>query len=103
MRLFWTVLKIALGLAIAIPVGLIVLATTLGILGALFGLAVLVLKLAFVGLIAYGAFRVARGLFGSTPAPKPQQPVVHELPSRDPYYDAAMRELDSELGRYDRR
>lgn len=101
MRTVWKLFKIALALAIAIPLGLIVLATTMGILGALFGLAVLVLKLAFVGLIAYGAFKLARNLFfgpAPKPAPKPAPaPVVPQLPPRDPYYEAAMRELDSEL------
>lgn len=97
MRTVWKLFKIALALAIAIPLGLIVLATTMGILGALFGLAVLVLKLACVGLIAYGAFKLARNLFFG-PAPKPAPaPVVPQLPPRDPYYEAAMRELDSEL------
>ncbi len=101
MRFFWSIIKIALALAIGIPLCLIALATTLGILGALVGLAMLVLRLALVGLVVYGVFRLARGLFGSSP--KPKAPAVHDLPPVDPYYQAAMRELDSELGHYDRR
>lgn len=98
MRTLWKLFKIGIALAIAIPLGLIVLATTMGILGALFGLAVLVLKLAIVGLIAYGAFKLARNVFFGPPAPKPAAPPAHrELRPADPYYEAAMRELDSEL------
>lgn len=98
MRILWTLFKIMIGLAIAIPVGLIALAVTVGILGTLVGLAVLTLKLACVALVAYGVFRVARHLLW--PSRKtPPAPLMRELPSvSDPYYQAAMRELDSELG-----
>ncbi|HEY4216711.1 MAG TPA: hypothetical protein VGM67_06205 [Gemmatimonadaceae bacterium] len=99
MRMIWKLVKIALVLAIAIPLGLIVLATTLGVLGALVGLAFLVLKLAMVGLIAFAGFRLVRRLFGSARAPAPSAPVVRELTAVDPYYTAAMRELDAEMGR----
>ena len=95
MRLFWTILKIIVGLAIAIPVGILALALTFGVLGALFGLAFVVLKLALIGLVGYGMFRVVRHMFW--PSPKTPAPKVHELPPVDPYYEAAMRELDAEI------
>jgi hypothetical protein len=97
MRILWTILKVIIGLAIAIPVGIMVLALAFGILGTLFGLAVLALKLACVALVGYGVFRVARHMFGS--ARKPVAPPIPELRSADPYYEAAMRELDSEIER----
>jgi hypothetical protein len=96
MRILWTLVKVILGLAIAIPLGIIGLVLTLGILGSLFGLAVLALKLACVGLVGYGLYRVARFIF--SPSPKPTAPPVRELPPRDRYYEAAMRELDAEMG-----
>ncbi|HET7565080.1 MAG TPA: hypothetical protein VFJ96_08820 [Gemmatimonadaceae bacterium] len=101
MRILWTVLKVIVGLAIAIPLGIIGLVLTLGILGTLFGLAVFALKLACVALVGYGLFRVARFFF--TPAPKPPTPPVRELPTTDPYYEAAMRELDAHIGDTPRR
>ncbi len=96
MRILWTLVKVVVGLAIAIPLGIAALAISLGILGGLLGLAVLVLKLACVGLVGYGVFRVARALFGTSS--KPQAQVMRELRPADPYYEAAMRELDTEMG-----
>ena len=96
MRVLWTVTKVILGLAIAIPLGVLALALTLGLVGTLLGIAILLVKLGVIGLIGYGLYRVARLLFASTkttPAP------VRELPPADRYYEAAMRELDTELGR----
>jgi hypothetical protein len=97
MRILWTLFKIIIGLAIAIPLGIMALALTAGVLGTLFGLAVLVLKLACVALVGYGVFRVARAMF--VPNRKPAPPPIPELRSVDPYYEAAMRELDSEIER----
>jgi hypothetical protein len=97
MRILWTLLKIIIGLAIAIPLGIVGLVLTLGVLGGLLGLAIVALKLAFVGFIGYGMFRAARYLVA--PAPKPNAEPVRELPTPDPYYEAAMRELDAEMGR----
>jgi len=94
MRILWTFAKIVIGLALLIPLGIVVAATAFGILAALIGLAVLTLKLAVFGLIGYAVFKVARHLF----APAPQRPVVRELPPVDKHYEAAMRELDMELG-----
>lgn len=101
MRILWTLLKVIIGLAIAIPLGIVALAITLGILGGLLGLAILAIKLAFVGLIGYGLFRVARSMFGGSPKPAAQP--LRQLPMSDPYYDAAMRELDVEMGVNSRR
>jgi hypothetical protein len=98
MRILWTLLKVIVGLAIAIPVAFLGLALAAGLVGTLIVLAVIALKLAIVGGIAYGLFRLARGIFA--PSRKPPQAVARELsaPSPDPYYQAAMRELDAELG-----
>jgi hypothetical protein len=96
MRILWTLLKTILALAIAIPLGIMALVLSLGVLGGLLALAVLTLKLACVGLVAYGMFRVARFMFGGKSAAK--RPVARELPAPDPYYEAAMRELNSEMG-----
>ena len=95
MRGLWMLLKIVLGLAIAVPLGVVALALTLGLLGTLVGLAIVVLKLACMGLIGYGVYRVARLAFGPS---RTTRPPVRELPPSDPYYEAAMHELDSELG-----
>jgi hypothetical protein len=98
MRVLWTLLKVIIGLAIAIPVAFLALALTAGLVGTLIALAVIALKLAIVGAIGYGLFRLARAVLAPSrhvpPAP------IRELstPARDPYYDAAVRELDAELG-----
>jgi hypothetical protein len=96
MRILWTILKIIIGLAIAIPVGLLVLALTVGVVGTLLGLAIAALKLACIAFVGYGVYRVARYVLA--PAPKPAAPPIRELRPADPYYEAALRELDSELG-----
>ena len=96
MRVLWMLIKIILGLAIAIPLGIVALALTLGLVGTLVGVAILVLKLACVGLVGYGLYRVVRLVVAPS---KTTPPPVRELPPVDPYYEAAMRELDSELGR----
>jgi hypothetical protein len=96
MRIFWTLFKVILGLAIAIPVGILALALVAGVVGTLVGLAIMTLKLACIALVGYGLFRFAGLFFGprKVPAARP----VREIPSADPYYDAAMRDLDAELG-----
>ena len=99
MKVLWTLLKVVIGLLVAIPVSIIVLATALGILGALVGVAILMLKLVVYGLVGWAAFRlIARLLRG--PSCDRRKRVIAELPlsPADPYYDAAMRELDRELG-----
>lgn len=100
MRILWTLLKVIVALAIAIPLGIIALGAVLGIFGVLIGLAVLALKLACVAFVGYGAYRLVRHVFW--PTPTPPQPSALPLPdlqrSTDRYYEAAMRELDAELG-----
>ena len=49
MGMLWKLFKIVIALALAVPLSIIVLATALGVLGALMGLAILTLKLAVVG------------------------------------------------------
>jgi hypothetical protein len=96
MRILWTFAKIVIGLALLIPLGIVVAATAFGILGLFIGLAVLALKIAVFGLVGYALFKVARHLFA--PAPQPAGPVMRDLPPVDRHYEAAMRELDMELG-----
>ncbi len=96
MRILWTLLKVIIGLAIAVPLGIVALVFALGILGSLLGLAILVLKFAVLGLVGYGLFRAMRYLFA--PAAKSTPGPARELPMPDPYYQAAMRELDKEMG-----
>src|SRR5438067_5200746 len=59
-RIIWTLVKIAIGLAIAVPLGMFLIAAALGVLGAVVGLAVTAVRLACIGLVAYGAFRAFR-------------------------------------------
>jgi hypothetical protein len=96
MRMLWTLLKVVIGLAIAVPLGVLALAVTLGVLGALLGLAIVTLKLACVALVGYGAFRLLRRALGR-PSGVRTRPTP-ELPAPDPYYRAALRELEAELG-----
>jgi hypothetical protein len=95
MRVLWTLVKVIIGLAIAIPVGFLALTLTVGVVGTLLGLAVFALRLACIGLVGYGVYRLARLLFGSSS--KAATAPIRELPQRDPYYEAAMRELDAEM------
>jgi len=97
MRIMWTLFKIIIALAITIPVALFALALTAGVVGAFVGLAVTALRVAVIALVVYGVYRIARFFFA--PASASAKPVVAELPAVDPYYVAAMRELDSELRR----
>lgn len=99
MKVLWTLLKVVIALLVVVPVSIIVLATALGILGALVGLAVLALKLVVFGLICWGAFRLIAHLLCG-PSRARRKPQIAELPLSpvDPHYEAAMRELDQELG-----
>jgi hypothetical protein len=97
MRIMWTLFKLIIALAITIPVALFALALAAGVLGTVVGLAIVAARLACIALVGYGVYRIARLFFA--PASAPANPVVSELPAADPYYVAAMRELDSELRR----
>jgi hypothetical protein len=97
MRLLWTIVKLVIALVVVIPISIIVLAVTLGLFGAVVGLAFVALKLAVFGLLAYGLLRlVGRLLFSRASGSHPE--AISELPPPDPHYEAAMRELDRELG-----
>jgi hypothetical protein len=101
MKVLWTLLKIVIALALVIPLSIIVLATALGILGALVGVAILALKLAVFGLVGLGVFRLITRLVRGAANGK-RRNTVTELPPADPHYEAAMRELDRELGQVPR-
>jgi ABC-type transport system involved in cytochrome c biogenesis permease subunit len=97
MRLLWTLVKLGIAAVLVIPIAIIVLGIALGVFGALLGLAILTLKLALLGLICVGVFRlIARLVRGPGPAPQPRQ--IAGAPKVDPYYEAAMRELDRDIG-----
>ena len=101
MRLLWNLAKFVLALVLIVPVCIVVLALTLGILGTLFGLAVFALKVAFAGLIVYGAFRLMSHLFGGPSVrsrPREIPGAAEPMPRRDRYEEEALRELDRELG-----
>lgn len=97
MRFLWKAFKVLLAIAFGIPLLIIALGVGFGILGAMVGLAILVLKLACVALLAWVVFRVVAGVFGGdrrAATPLPPRP----LPPPDPHYQEAMRELEEALG-----
>ena len=96
-RSLWILVKIIIGLAVAIPVGVFVLGMTFGLVGMAVAVVSAAVRLACIGLVGYGLYRLARFFF--VPAAKPPKAAAPELASADPYYAAAMRELDSELRR----
>ena len=99
MKVLWTLLKVVVALLVVVPVSIIALATALGILGALVGLAVLALKFVVFGLICWGAFRLISHLVcGSSRSRRTSQNAELPLSPVDPHYEAAMRELDRDLG-----
>ena len=101
MRLLWTLVKVVIAVAVAIPVSIVVLTVALGILGTVVGLALMALKVAVLGLVAWGVFRVITALVrGGKRRADPSPAKV--LPPADPHYEAAMRELDRELGEVSR-
>ena len=97
MRILWTTVKLVLALVVVVPISIIVLAVTLGLFGALVGLAFVMLKFAVFGLLAWVLFRLVGSLFGVR-ARGAEPRATPQLPPRDPHYEAAMRELDRELG-----
>lgn len=97
MRALWTLTKVLLALAVGIPIAIIALSVVFGVMGAIVGLAILALRIAIVGLVVWGVFRLAVALFGG--APRRSKPRAAELPEPvDPYVEIATRELDRELG-----
>ena len=98
MRVLWTLFKVIIGLAIAIPVAFLALALTAGLIGTVIALALIALKLAIVGAIGYGLYRLARAMFASSPNVRPAAIPELSTPAPDRYYEAAVRELDAELG-----
>ncbi len=96
MKLLWTLAKVVIVLALAIPVSLIVLTTALGIFGVLVGLVAIAVRLAVVAGIAYVAYRVIKALV-SGPADV-SRPMQIDAPRVDPYYEAAVKEVDRDIG-----
>ena len=91
MKVLWTLLKVAVALVLVIPVSLLLL----GVIGTVLGLAILLLRVALIGLLAFGAFKlIARLMRGPARVEAKEAP---RLSSVDPYYQAAMRELDVDL------
>jgi hypothetical protein len=92
MNVLWTVVKIVVGLVVLIPLGLI----ALGLVGTVLGLAIALLRLALLGLLVYGAFKLIGRVFRRTPR-SVQPKEAPRLTPADPYFQAAMRDLDQEL------
>jgi hypothetical protein len=97
LRILWTTVKLLLALTIVVPISIIVLAVTLGLFGAVIGLAFVALRLAAFGLLAYGLVRLVGHMVGGR-ARGAHSEAIAELPPQDPHYEAAMRELDRALG-----
>lgn len=97
MKLLWTLFKVGIALLVGIPLLIIALGMAFGVLAFLVGIALLVLKIAVAGLIGVALFRFIGGMLGGRHTTA-QPPSVHQLPPVDPHYEAAMRELDRELG-----
>ena len=92
MKVLGTLLKVVVSLVLLIPVSLLVL----GIFGTVLGLAVMLVRLAVIGLMAYGAFKLL-GRLTRGRAPHVERGQTRQLAPVDPYYQAAMRELDRDL------
>lgn len=97
MRVLWTLLKVVIGLAIVLPISIIALVAVLGVLGALLGLAILVLKVAVAGVLVWGGFKLLATLVRGR-APRAQPRGIAAPAPVDRYEEAALRELDLELG-----
>ena len=92
MKVLWTLFKVAVGLVLVIPVSLLML----GLFGTVLALAVGLLRLAVIGLLVYGAFKlIGRFMRGPTKRVEPKE--TPRLTPADPYFQAAMRELDRDL------
>src|SRR5689334_25302409 len=100
MRLLWKIIKVGIVLAIGLPIAFILLATSLGILGALMGLAFLVLRVAIICAVLWLIIRFAISLFtGKSDSSKTvyKAEALKPPPPVDPHYEAALRELDKEF------
>lgn len=97
MKALWTLLKVVLVLLLVIPLSMFVLGTAFTVLGAILGLAIIALRVAVAGLIIYGLFKLGSAIFGGRKQ-RPEPAEIRALPPVDPYYEAAKRELDRELG-----
>jgi hypothetical protein len=92
MKVLLTIEKVVLGIVLLVPLSLIML----GLFGTVLGLAIALLRLAVIGLVAYGAFKLVVRLVRG-PARTAEPRLMSSLNAADPYYEAAMRELDQEL------
>ena len=92
MRVLGTLLKVVVSLMLLIPVSLLVL----GIFGTVMGLAVMFVRLALIGLMAFGAFKLI-GRLTRGRGSRAERSQIPRLAPVDPYYQAAMRELDRDL------
>ena len=93
MKVLGMLLKTAVALVLVIPVSLLLL----GIFGTVLALAITLLRVAVIALVAYGAFKlIARLLRGPTPRVDLKETRRLATPA-DPYYEAAMRELDRDI------
>jgi hypothetical protein len=92
MKLILAIVKVVVGIVLLVPLSLIMLA----LFGTVLGLAIGLLRLAVVGLLAYGAFKLVTRLVGRTDKPTELR-ITPSLNAADTYYEAAMRELDREL------
>ena len=97
MKVLWTLFKVALALVLVIPLGIILLGTMLGILGAALGLAFMALRFALIGIVIYGVVKLISMLMRD-PAQPPAPREIASAPRADPYYESAMRELDRDVG-----
>lgn len=92
MKILWTLIKVVAALVLVIPLSLL----ALGIFGTVLGLAIMLLRFALIGLLAYGAFKLVGRLMRG-PSQRVEAKETPRLAPADPYYQAAMRELDLEL------
>ena len=92
MKVLGTLLKVAVAIVVLIPVSVIMLA----VFGTVLGLAIMLVRVAVLGLMAFGAFKLLSRLMRG-PASRAQPRETPRLAPVDPYYQAALRELDRDL------
>jgi hypothetical protein len=90
MRLFGKALLVVTALVVALPLAIIALV-------AVFGLAIVALRIAIVVLLVWGGYRLLKALFGRS-RKQSRTDEYTRLGPVDPYYEAARKELDRELG-----